>query len=193
MNVAEANLAKNHWTIKLESLTEAQILKFWSNVHKTDGCWMWMGNKNELGYGISSINHRNFKAHRVSWFIHHHNLPERMCVLHRCDNPPCVNPAHLWIGTMKDNTDDMVRKGRSGPANHPETLRRGDNHYRHIHPELSFGERNPAHKLIEAQVIEIRKRYSSEGISQSALAREYGVHPHSVCLIVHRKAWKHLL
>ncbi len=97
---------------------------FWPKVNK-DGpipphqpqlgpCWIWTGRKTSQGYG--RLGERYANIHRLSWQIHNGNIPDGLCVLHRCDNPPCVNPAHLFLGTYTDNARDMVSKGRNrGP------------------------------------------------------------------------------
>ena len=69
----------------------------------------------EAGYGRFNFNSKEYSAHRVSWIIHNGKIPADMCILHTCDNPPCVNPKHLWLGTLKENSQDMVRKGRATP------------------------------------------------------------------------------
>ena len=92
--------------------------KFWSYVNKTDTCWVWTGTLNKAGYGIICIydpaitRGRTFIVSRVSWYFHFGSIPKGMNVLHRCDNPPCVNPDHLWLGTHKDNARDRSQKGR---------------------------------------------------------------------------------
>lgn len=86
--------------------------RFWSFVEKTDSCWLWTGAKHPKGYGIFHLRGRTPRAHVLSWILHHGPVPRGLCVLHRCDNPPCVNPDHLFLGTPQDNTDDMTRKGR---------------------------------------------------------------------------------
>jgi hypothetical protein len=75
-------------------------------------CWIWHGSKNGDGYGCLSFMGKSMGAHRASWLIHNGEIPEGKSVLHECDNPPCVNPAHLFLGTQGDNVRDCARKGR---------------------------------------------------------------------------------
>lgn len=91
--------------------------RFWSKVEfiPEHPCWEWNAAKNETGYGKMSSGIRgegNLKAHRASWIINRGPIPEGACVLHKCDNPGCVNPNHLFLGTKKDNSQDMIKKGR---------------------------------------------------------------------------------
>jgi hypothetical protein len=89
--------------------------RFWSRVRKSDGCWEFVSGASK-GYGYLNIGRRDEQevlAHRYSWELHNGPIPDGLLVLHRCDNPPCVRPDHLFLGTKKDNADDMVRKGRS--------------------------------------------------------------------------------
>lgn len=85
--------------------------RFWSRVNKTDKCWLWTVS-NDTRYGVMSVKGVPTKAHRISWELHNGEIPEGMSVLHTCDNPPCVNPEHLWLGTYGDNIRDAVKKGR---------------------------------------------------------------------------------
>jgi len=87
--------------------------RFWAKVDKTDSCWVWTGATLRRGYGQIRIPVKKAKqAHRLSWEIHNGPIPDGMLVCHKCDNPPCVNPAHLFLGTQSDNNKDCVRKGR---------------------------------------------------------------------------------
>jgi len=86
---------------------------FWSHVIKSRGCWNWAASLNNKGYGWFRIRGKTFTAHRASWMLFRGSIPAGMCVLHKCDNPQCVRPSHLFLGTMRDNTQDMIRKGRS--------------------------------------------------------------------------------
>ena len=111
------------------------------------------------------------KAHRFSWELYNaKEIPKGMCVLHRCDNPPCCNPDHLFIGTMKDNTQDMMRKER------------------HHAP----GAKNPSKKLNISDVIEIRYLYSTGGYSSRTLGNLFQVTKDTILHIVNRKTWKHI-
>lgn len=120
----------------------AGAARFWSKVRKGDGCWEWSGSRNHRNYGIIFVyqderrkNH-NMAASRFSWILHFGAIPDGMQVCHTCDNPPCVRPDHLWLGTAKQNTDDRIAKGRRNRG-HPDHCKHGhpytpDNTYRYV-------------------------------------------------------------
>ena len=88
--------------------------RFFQKVNKTGFCWEWLAGKDKDGYGKIKIRGKTLQAHRVSWGIHNGPIPEGIGVLHRCDNPSCVNPLHLFLGTTLDNMRDRDAKGRNG-------------------------------------------------------------------------------
>jgi hypothetical protein len=158
--------------------------RFWPKVDRSGECWVWTASKMPDGYGqIGVEGHRPKRAHRVSWELHFGPIPPGMLVLHRCDNPPCVRPDHLFLGTSRDNTLDMVGKRRHGSQRYPERLPSGVNHWRH---------RPDRQRLTDDQVKSIRTRYAAGGVSLVALAREYHVSEASIRMIVKRKSYRHL-
>jgi len=94
-------------------MNEIKIGSFWKKVIKKDGCWEWAACTNESGYGIFHTGKKTDRAHRVSWILTNGEIPSGLFVCHKCDNPPCTNPDHLFLGTNKDNVDDMIAKGRN--------------------------------------------------------------------------------
>lgn len=88
------------------------VNKFWAKVNKTDGCWEWTGATTHNGYGSFTVDGRGVRAHRYSWRLHYGDDPGRMLVCHTCDNPKCVRPDHLFLGTTVQNERDKVAKGR---------------------------------------------------------------------------------
>src|SRR2546422_11309402 len=90
--------------------------RFWAKVQKlpNDGCWIWTAHTNEHGYGRLSIKRGVVeRAHRISWRLHFGSIPDGLCVLHKCDNPPCIRPDHLFLGTKTDNSVDRQTKHRA--------------------------------------------------------------------------------
>ena len=135
-----------------------------------NNCWIWIGNCNKQGYGKLTSKKKTWMSHRFSWMIYNGQIPPGLCILHKCDNPPCCNPDHLFIGTHKDNSKDMVIKKRN----------RDDR-----------GSKHPMHKLNEQQVLKIRESIEN-GEQQSKLAIQYNVGPMTISNIKHRKSWKHI-
>ena len=150
---------------------------FWRFVvpSSPDECWEWSGPvmTTRGGYGrlepMVNGKRLSFAAHRMSWEIHFGPIPDGMLVCHRCDNPPCVNPAHLFLGTPKDNTRDMVGKGRQIPSRLP-------------------GEKNGRARLLWDEVREIRECYRA-GDTQRGLAARYGVEKTTIANIVNNRTW----
>jgi len=157
---------------------EQRIIAFWSYVNKNGSipvhmphlgnCWEWTGS-NDGRYGQATWDGHNIKAHRAIWIITYGEIPDGLWVLHKCDNPKCVNPEHLFLGTHQDNMDDMKAKGRVG---------------------YLCGEEHGNHKLTAFQVDEIRNRYALGGTSQRKLAKEYGTCKSTIGYIVRREYWK---
>jgi len=115
--------------------------RFWSKVNKTEGCWLWTASVNMNGYGKFGIGGKRGgwkSAHRVSYELVKGDIPNGLLLRHTCDNPPCVNPDHLIPGTCKENTQDMMVRGRNKYITHPLP-----------------GEKNPMSKLTDIQRSEI--------------------------------------
>ena len=137
--------------------------KFWSRVgvKEPDACWPWLRGLFSTGYGGVWYKGKNWYTHRVAWELTNGPIPEGLCCLHSCGNPPCCNPAHLRLGTSTDNMRDCVKEGHGGG------------------PMLTWEE-----------VRELRARYKAKWGAQTALAARYGVSPRTVCSIVNNKTWK---
>jgi len=103
--------------------------RFFEKVKKTSGCWLWVGTKNKKGYGGMRLHGKMEKAHRVSWLIFWGAIPKGKHVLHHCDNPGCVNPTHLFLGTNADNMRDKTKKGRQAKKLTDEEVKE----IRHMH------------------------------------------------------------
>lgn len=106
-------------------LSEESIQRFWDSTNRETDCWEWTKTHDKDGYGWINIEKRKDRAHRIAWIIINGSIPAGMCVLHHCDNPPCINPAHLWLGTRRDNTHDRMAKGRPGGAPVKDSLTTG--------------------------------------------------------------------
>lgn len=151
-------------------LSDKNIQNFWNKVCVEDAneCWLWTGTTDGK-YGVFNVNYKMEKAHRVSWVIHFGEIPKGLLVLHKCDNPPCVNPHHLFLGTLSDNTRDSIDKGRFGHC------------YRSI----------PT-KLTKLQVKDIRQLHTSSSLTQSEIADRYNVSQSYISKIIRREKWKNI-
>lgn len=154
-------------------------IRFWRKVDKTGDCWLWLGCLDRRGYGQFGITRSDTTgAHRFAYRQVNGDIPAGLHVLHRCDNPRCVNPAHLWLGTNADNVRDRCAKGRTRAGR--ATLER-----------RAKGETHGRVKLREADVLAIREA-SANGTENKALAERYCVSRAAITLIVKRKNWRHL-
>ncbi|HEX2915595.1 MAG TPA: HNH endonuclease [Chloroflexia bacterium] len=140
--------------------------RFWTKVLKTDGCWLWQAYKHPKGYGYVGVEgNRNDKAHRVAYRLTYGDFDRKLHVLHKCDNPPCVRPDHLFLGTNLDNIKDRMAKGRMTGLK---------------------GEKNPRAKLTMDQAREIR---AIKGISQEKIAQRYHVTQSLISKIKLKQNW----
>jgi len=148
--------------------------KFWTHVEKRgpDDCWLWTGRKNREGYGIMMENRRNIRSHRYSYELHKGPIADGLVVCHKCDVRNCVNPNHLWLGTVADNNTDRAVKGRTVSGR-------------------SIGEKSGMAKLTAEQVKEIRRRIAN-GETGKSIAADYGISDSNIDAIKHRRTWRHL-
>lgn len=147
---------------------------FWEKVKilSSDECWLWQGRVNEDGYGTATYLGKPYKSHRLSWILTNGEIDEESIqVLHRCDNPPCCNFHHLFLGTHADNMKDMARKGRG-------TKRCGED----VH--LS--------KLKEEDIFTILELHEAQEMTQTAIAQLYNVSQPAIGYIVRGETWKHI-
>ena len=150
--------------------------RFWKYTEvpiETDACWLWTGTRDRYGYGrIHIAGGRNFGAHRVAYGLLVGPIPAGMCVCHRCDNPGCVNPRHLFVASQEDNMRDMIRKGRTALCGV-----RGVDHWRA--------------KFSPEEINELRRLVAS-GMSQAEAGRLFHMSHTNVSNVVHRRTWKNL-
>ena len=146
--------------------------RFWNKVIKQDnGCWIWTAYTNSDGYGKFKIGKRTCNAHRMAWMLCCGSIPKGMLVLHHCDNPPCVNPDHLYLGTDADNVRDRDNRNR---IQHARGIAQG------------------SHKLTDEQVLEIRMLYNDGKYSECDIADKFGVSQSTIGCIINYKTWRHL-
>lgn len=145
--------------------------RFWSKVKKGPGCWEWQGGKYYNGYGQFYERPNKTTAHRFSYKLFFGSVPEELKVCHWCDNRSCVRPSHLFLGTQKDNMQDMISKGRR------------------VHSPRK-GEANGMAKIGEKEVKAIREEYSKGGISARKLGSKFNISESQTLRIVNRESWK---
>lgn len=168
---------RNQW------LEDTFANRFWSKVRVSgpDDCWRWTAWIGHNGYGIVCRQQKQLLAHRVAWELSSgRRIPAGLFVCHKCDNKPCCNPAHFFLGTPKDNAHDAMRKGLmpKGPKNWMFGKR---------------GEKHPNSTLTEDKVRQIRELYSAGGISQAKLGAMFGVTQTGVWYVLHGRTWGHSL
>lgn len=139
--------------------------RFWALTHRPAGeCWEWLGRKDERGYGrIGFYGKPNRRAHRVAWALTHGPVTEGMCVLHRCDNPGCVNPDHLFLGTQLENIADRDRKSRTANP--------------------------PSRKKLDVEQVRLIRSLARSGWTQEQIAAEFPVSRGNVSKIVNRRSY----
>jgi len=139
---------------------------FWARVRMGDGCWEWQGRCDDKGYGAVGFRSRPARAHRVAWILAHGEIAPEFVVCHSCDNPPCCNPAHLFLGTQIENIADRHAKGRTVPP-----------------PSRA--------KLTDEQVHELRDLYAA-GWTQTRLAARFPVSRGNISKILNRRLYSHV-
>jgi hypothetical protein len=153
----------------IQSRTRPFEERFWEKVDKSGDCWEWTAGRIPSGYGSVYYQEQRQPAHRVAWQLVNGPIPPGMFVCHHCDNPPCVRPDHLFLGTPAENSADRNRKGRLNPPR---------------------GERSPT-RLTTLDVISIRDM-RERGASHAQLGRAFGLSPTAIAHICHRRTWRHV-
>lgn len=143
------------------------------DINPETGCWEWNKSRSEKrgGYGQKRLGGKTYKSHRLSWMIFRSHIPEGLFVCHKCDNPPCCNPDHLFLGTGRDNVRDAIEKGRA------------------FIPTTEPGELSPSAKLSAVDVLKIREMHKS-GVSLAELGRMFNVTKQAIWRIKEGLSWK---
>jgi hypothetical protein len=151
-----------------------RVDKFWGRVARgdDDACWLWTGAKLTSGYGVLHDGTFRMLAHRFSFETHVGPIAPGLFVCHRCDNPPCVNPAHLFAGTQFENMRDMTAKGRHAKVG-------------------ARGQLNGLARLTPSDVSDIRSAYAAGDVTQAQLAARFGVSRGAVCNVLLRRSWSY--
>lgn len=141
---------------------------FWRQVKRSPYCWEWQGSKTLEGYGRCMRNGTTIRAHRLSWFLANGTIPDGFCVCHKCDNPSCVNPAHLFLGTIGDNNRDRSTKERNGAA---------------------YGEQN-GNAVLTKEKVELARLLHNDGVSYGQIANRLGISKTTVANVIKGRTWK---
>ena len=160
------------WTQR-NPLTVRELLVKKSRLNEQTGCLEWIAGRNQQGYGGLEYHGKWWQAHRLAWSALKGEIPAGLCVLHRCDNPRCVNVDHLFLGTHLDNVNDCISKGRR---------------------TVLIGEQRPSAKLSASEVKIIRARHHrfDRSNSMQKIANDYGLALTTIARIIKRVTWKHV-
>ena len=150
-----------------------------------DTCWPWQGARLNTGYGVVKHRCKQYKAHRASFLVHRGSIPEGMLVCHHCDNPSCVNPAHLFLGTPQDNMTDKVRKNRQSRGNkHAMSFANSEK----FQASVKRGEQHSQSKLSNAQRDEIIRLLKENKLNQRQIGEMFNVRKSNVSVI--KRRWR---
>lgn len=154
-------------------IKDSLVWRFWIKFDRPkEGCWEWKASRTTFGYGLIGRFGRGnlIQAHRLAWLLFNGPIPDGLCVLHKCDNPPCVRPGHLFLGTKKDNSIDRNKKGRN-------SCRKGEN--------------NGRSKLTVDKVKQIRK-LRRQGLELQQLSKMFATPISTIIKVVYKQTWTHI-